>query len=56
MTPLDRVIALLGLAGLAAFLGLIAIWVKHVDLIVVLLIGIAMAAFDFLRQMGRRPD
>ena len=54
MSALDRIIAALGLLGLVAFLGLIAIWVKHVDLIVVLVIGIGMAAFDFIRQIARR--
>ncbi|WP_157014478.1 hypothetical protein [Mesorhizobium xinjiangense] len=50
----DRIIAILALLVLIAFLGVIVAKVPHADLIIVVLIGIALAAFDFWEQLFRR--
>ncbi|MDQ0326445.1 fatty acid desaturase [Rhodopseudomonas julia] len=43
----NRILALLALAGFALFLFIIAWWVREPDLIIVLTIVVAMAAYDF---------
>lgn len=45
----DTILSILALAGLAAFLLILAIWVREPDLIVVIAIGLGMAAYDFWR-------
>lgn len=53
MKSLDVVLAVLALACFVLFVGIVAWIVTHVDLIIVLLIGIAMAIYDFWRTVLR---
>lgn len=61
MRNMDTVLALLALGTLVAFLGVMIVSVTQIPLIVVCGLGLAMAAYDFLRQLtvqrryGRRP-
>lgn len=48
----DRLLALLALAGLVAFIGVLVIWVPRVDLIVVALLVVGLATWDFYRDLG----
>ncbi|MGF1546258.1 MAG: hypothetical protein ACFCUG_02895 [Thiotrichales bacterium] len=55
----DLIMAILALATLAAFLGVVAWWVPHLDLIIVITIVLLLAAFDFwrsFREMRTRRD
>lgn len=55
MTALDWILSLVGLAGFAVFLGIIASFVPEPDLIAVIAIAFAMALFDFwIRPFVRR--
>lgn len=47
----DRIIALLALAGLFTFVGVVVVFVGHIDLIIVVTICCVMAAYDFYRQL-----
>ena len=49
-----RLAAILALLVLAAFLGVLAWRVPHPDLIVVLMIGFCLAAYDLLTTTWRR--
>lgn len=49
----DRVLAVFSLAVFVAFLGIIVYFVTEADLAIVVLIVIAMAAFDFYRTVFR---
>lgn len=46
---IDAILSLLALLGFAAFLFILAVWVRQPDLIAVIAIGVAMAAYDFWR-------
>ena len=46
----DAVLSILALAGFVAFLFILGWWVREPDLIIVLAIGVAMAAYDFWRS------
>jgi hypothetical protein len=46
----DAILGTLALLGFAAFLFILGYWVREPDLIVVLAIGFAMAAYDFWRN------
>lgn len=46
---IDAILSAIALAGFVAFLFILGFWVREPDLIVVLLIGAAMAAYDFWR-------
>ena len=51
----DTVFALFALAGLIAFFAVVLSRVPHVDLIVVILIGLGLACYDIFSQVrGRR--
>lgn len=52
----DFLIALAALAAVAASLGTIMVFVAEPDLIIVLCIGIGMAAFDFFRTFFKRRN
>ena len=54
MKALDYLFALLALAALVAFLGVLAYRVPHIDLIIVCAIGVLMAAYDFFAEARRR--
>ena len=49
----DRVLAVFSLAVFVAFLGIIVYFVAEADLAIVVLIVIAMAAYDFYRSAFR---
>lgn len=52
----DRILALVAFALLAAFLAIIAVKVDRVDLYVACLIGLGLAGYDMWRQLVRgRP-
>lgn len=53
---IDAILSMLALAGLIVFLFILAWWVREVDLTIVILIGIAMAAYDFWRSVFRRRN
>lgn len=52
-----RIVALLALAALTAFFGVVILKLPRVDLTVAALIGIGLAAYDLWLQLGpgRRP-
>jgi hypothetical protein len=58
----DNVLRLLALAGFAASLAVLAVYVPSPDLVIVVAVVLAMAAFDFLlrpvllRRNRRRPN
>lgn len=43
----DTILSILALAGFVAFLFILAFWVRETDLIIIIAIGVAMAAYDF---------
>ncbi|WMS44059.1 hypothetical protein RDV64_06620 [Acuticoccus sp. MNP-M23] len=47
MTPLDWVLSLLGLSGLIAFVGIIAVFVPEPALLAVIGITVMLAVYDF---------
>jgi hypothetical protein len=51
MRIIDSILALLGLAGFVAFLGIIAVYVREPVLVLIFVICAAMAAFDFARDI-----
>lgn len=54
---LDRTLAIVSLAGLAAFLAVVVVFVPDADLVIVTLLVLAMVAYDFLApafRNGRR--
>lgn len=56
MKPLDYLLALLSLVGLAVFLGILMWRVPAPALITVCVLGIAMAAYDFFVESRKRSD
>lgn len=50
---MNRLTALVAFATLAGFLGILAFDVPSPDLIVVILITVALVAYDFLTSSGR---
>lgn len=46
---IDALLSVVALAGFIALLAILGWWVREPDLIVVLIIGVAMAAYDFWR-------
>lgn len=51
MILIDIVLALAALAGLAIFVGIIMEFVPEPSLIAVICVSLALAAFDFLREI-----
>lgn len=49
----DILLAILGLAGFAIFCGVLIGFVPHIDLVIVVLLVLAMTAFDFFRELFR---
>lgn len=47
----EKILALVSLAIFAAFMGILGLWVDAIDLKVVLLVTVAMAAYDFARDL-----
>ena len=52
---MDRILALVAMATLVAFVGLVAIFVGIPDLIVVCVVVLAMAIYDFWRALRPGP-
>ena len=52
----DRIISIVALLGLAVFLGILAWWVRHTDLLIVLGIGLGLCAYDFWRASWAGRD
>ncbi len=50
----DAILSIIALAGFVAFLFILGWWVLEPDLIVVLAIGVVMAAYDFWRAHRQR--
>jgi uncharacterized protein YqgC (DUF456 family) len=50
---IDRALAIVSLAGLAAFLAVVVIYVPDVDLAIVTLLVLALAAYDFFASAFR---
>lgn len=49
----DRVLAILALIALAAFVSTVPIFVPDIDLIIFAVVCVALAAFDFWRELFR---
>jgi hypothetical protein len=47
----EKILALVSLAAFASFMGILGLWVDAIDLKVVLLVTVAMAAYDFARDV-----
>jgi hypothetical protein len=52
---IDALLSILALAGFVAFLLVLGWWVREPDLLVVLALGAAFAAYDFWRAHRTRP-
>lgn len=52
MTTLDAVLAILAILALALFLGVLIFYVQQTALIVVCVLTVLMAAFDFVREFA----
>jgi hypothetical protein len=48
----NRIFAFTALAGFGAFFGVVIAWVPHVDLVAVIVIGLALASYDIWSQLG----
>ena len=57
MTGLDKTLGIVSLACLAAFLYVLGSYALEPDLIIILVIGMVMAAYDFwIELFARKPD
>jgi len=57
MTPLDWILSIVGLGGLVAFVGVIAIYVPEPALLAVIGITVLLAVYDFwLRPLLHRHN
>jgi hypothetical protein len=54
MTIADKILALVGLAGLIVFNSVVLIWVAEPDLIIIVSLGLILAAYDFWRSVFRQ--
>lgn len=54
MTIADKILALVGLAGLVVFNAVVLIWVAEPDLIIIVSVGLILAAIDFWRSVFRQ--
>ena len=53
----DRILAMLAILTMIAFVGVIIVRVPHIDLVIVCLITIVLASYDFYRTLrARRED
>jgi hypothetical protein len=53
---MDRIFALLGMALFIGFVGVLIARVPKVDLWIVLVVVVAMAAYDFWRSLRQGPE
>jgi hypothetical protein len=54
MSLTDKILALVALLGLIIFNSVILIWVAEPDLIILVSIGLILAAYDFWRSVFRQ--
>jgi hypothetical protein len=52
----NRILALLAFAGLAAFLLVLAVKVPSPDLLIVIGVTLAFVAYDFVTSSGKKQD
>lgn len=52
----DKILAIVALLGLIAFLVTVPIFVPHIDLIIFTVGCVVLAGFDFWRELFRRKD
>ncbi|HET7410552.1 MAG TPA: hypothetical protein VFJ13_10155 [Paracoccaceae bacterium] len=52
----DKIISIVALAGFGLFLGVLAWWVRHPDLLIVLAIGFGLCAYDFWQTLWSKRD
>jgi hypothetical protein len=52
----DKIISIIALTGFALFLGILAYWVRHIDLVIVLALGFVFCAYDFYRASWAKRD
>lgn len=50
---MDKILALVSLGLLSVFLGIMIVWVREPDLVIVCLVVFAFAAYDFYRLAFR---
>lgn len=51
---IDKIMAIFALLGLTAFVATVPIYVPHIDLIIFSALCVALAAYDFWRELFRR--
>ena len=56
MTGTDKILAVLSLAAFVVFTGIVVWWVREIDLIIVVVAVVFMAAYDFWKGAGQRND
>ena len=56
MNGTDKILAALSLVAFVIFTGIVVWWVREIDLIIVVVAVIFMAAFDFWKGAGQRED
>jgi len=55
MSLSDKIFAFIGLLGLIIFNAVILIWVAEPDLIILVSVGLILAAYDFWRTVFSKP-
>ena len=53
---LDRILAVLSIVGLIAFMGVVTVFVNEIDLWIVVVLVLLMAAYDFWRTLRSQGD
>ena len=52
----ERIVALAALAGFVLFVGVLIWFVREMDLLIVIIIGVALAGYDFFRTLTKKPE
>ena len=55
-TQTERFVALTALAGFVLFVGVLVWFVREIDLLIVVLIGVVLAGYDFYKTLVRTGD
>ena len=50
-TQTERLVAIVALIGLFVFVGVLVWFVREIDLIIVVLIGLSLASYDFFKTL-----
>lgn len=50
-TQTEKIVAVIALIGLFAFVGVLVWFVREIDLVIVVLIGITLASYDFFKTL-----